>query len=72
MKRKSIFSTKNIIVAVTILCLLSIILTWESREEVSPLEKTLAYVVIPAHNGINVFGNWVKEKAEFITNIKKT
>ncbi len=71
MKRKSIFSTKNIIVAVTILCLLSIILTWESREEVSPLEKTLAYVVIPAHNGINVFGNWVKEKAEFITNIKK-
>lgn len=68
-RRKSYFSSRNIIIFVTMLCIVSIIFTFENRTNISPVEKTLAYFVIPAQNGVNVFGDWLGEKVQFIRDI---
>lgn len=56
-------------IIVTMLCLISIIFTFENKGTISPIEKTLAYIVIPVQNGVNVFGNWVGDKVQFLKDI---
>lgn len=56
-------------ILITVLCVISIILTWETRQSISPIEKTLAYIIVPTQNGVNVFGDWLGKKAQFLKNI---
>ncbi len=53
----------------TLLCLVLIIFTWENRTEVSAVEKSVSYVVVPIQKGVNVFGDWVIDKINFVKNI---
>lgn len=69
--RKKNYSAKNTIIVLTIVCLLTIIFTWQSRASVSLVEKGLAYVVIPTQNGVNYFGDWLKDKVQFIKDINE-
>lgn len=69
MKRRRNYSAKHIMILVTVLGIISIIFTWESRQSISPIEKTIAYVVVPAQNGVNVFGDWLGDKVQFVKNI---
>lgn len=69
MKRRRNYSSKNIILLITVLCIISIILTWETRQSISPIEKTVAYLVVPAQNGVNVFGDWLGDRVKFLKNI---
>lgn len=70
MKRRRNYSTKNIMILITMISIISIIFTWESRANLTPLESSVAYVVIPVQNGVNVFGDWLKEKVQFIKDIR--
>jgi len=45
------------------------IFTWESRDSVSPIEKTFSYVIIPVNNGVNAFGDWLVDRVQFMKNI---
>lgn len=67
--RRKKMPTKYILLAMTLLCLVLIILTWESRSEISPVESSISYVVVPMQKGINVFGDWVIDKVNFVKNI---
>lgn len=70
MIRRKSYPAKNILIGITILCLVAIIFTWESRSSISPLEKTLAYVIVPVQDGVNTFGDWLGDKVQFIKDIK--
>lgn len=70
MRRKQNNLAKNIIIGITILCLISIIFTWKSRSKISPFEKAAAYIIIPTQNGVNVFGDWLASKVQFIKNVR--
>jgi rod shape-determining protein MreC len=69
MKRSNQLSIKNILLIITVVCIVLIIFSWDSREEISPVEKSFAYVVVPVFNGVNVFGDWLSNQYEFLTNI---
>lgn len=69
MKRQSRFTTKSVITAIVIISLVSMVLTWETRESTSPIEQSITYVIIPFQKGVTYFGDWVKERVEFFTNI---
>lgn len=70
MKRNKGYLIKNIIIGITILCLISIILTWKSRASISPVEKMVAYIIVPTQNGVNVIGDWLVDKIQFIKNVR--
>jgi len=70
MIRRKSYPTKNILIGITLLCLVAIIFTWESRSSISPFEKTLAFIVIPTQNGVNTFGDWLGDKVQFLKDIK--
>lgn len=69
MNRKRGIQTKHLLLGMTILCIASIILTITLRKEVSPIEKTIAYVVIPMQKGITSLANGIQEKVDFVQNI---
>jgi len=69
MKRQSRFTTKSVIRAIVIISLVSMVLTWETRESTSPVEQSITYVIIPFQKGVTYFGDWVKDKIEFLANI---
>lgn len=69
MKRRRNYSPKNLMILITVLCVISIIFTWETRQSISPLEKSVAYVVVPAQNGVNVIGDWLGDRVKFLKNI---
>lgn len=69
--RRNKFPTKIIILSITLFCLLLIIITWETRSQVSSIEKSISYVVIPMQRGVNVFGDYVKDKITFVKNINE-
>jgi len=47
------------------------VLTWETRESTSPLEQSITYVIIPFQKGVTYFGDWVKDRVNFVRNIGK-
>lgn len=69
--RRNKFPTRIIILSITLFCLLLIIITWETRSQVSSIEKSISYVVIPMQRGVNVFGDYVKDKITFVKNINE-
>jgi len=71
MKRQSRFSLNTIIKAIVVISLVSMILTWETRESTSPIEQSITYVIIPFQKGVTYFGEWVEERVSFVQNIGK-
>lgn len=71
MKRQSRFTTKSVIRAIVILSLVSMVLTFETRETTSPVEQSITFVIIPFQKGVTYFGDWVKGRVEFVSNIGK-
>jgi rod shape-determining protein MreC len=45
------------------------VLTWGTRSKVSPIEDSIAYVVVPVQKGVNVLGDWVIDKVDFVKNV---
>lgn len=70
MRRRKGLQTKNMVIGLTLLCVVSIIFTWESRSKVTPMESAIAYVIVPVQSGVNVFGDWLKEKVQFVKDIR--
>lgn len=70
MRRRKGLHSKNLLIGVSLLCVVSIIFTWESRSKITPIESAVAYVVIPIQSGVNIFGDWLKEKVQFVKDIR--
>ncbi|PKM50253.1 MAG: rod shape-determining protein MreC [Firmicutes bacterium HGW-Firmicutes-7] len=70
MKRRKNLPAKNIMIVITLICILAIIFTWQSRSSITPIEKSFSYVVIPIQNGVNVVGDWLGEKVQFVKDIR--
>lgn len=58
-------------IAVTLICIVLIILTSESRGKITPMEKSITYVVIPLQKGVTYFGDWLNSKVDFLKNINQ-
>lgn len=71
MNRRKKMPIKYIMLFMTIVCLVLMIITWESRQEISSVEKSFSYVIVPVQKGVNVFGDWVIDKVNFIKNINE-
>lgn len=71
MARRREITSQNIIVGITVLFLFIIILTWETRDEISPAEKSITHVIIPVQKGVTYFGDWLVERVDFIKNINE-
>lgn len=70
MKRHSRFSLRHIIIILVIVCSVSMVLTWEVRQTTSPMEQSMTYVIIPFQKGVTYFGDWVKDKVDFISDVR--
>lgn len=71
MNRNERFSTKHILIGISMLCILLMVLTWESRSSITPMEKSIAHVIIPVQKGISYFGDWLSDRVSFITSIRQ-
>jgi len=71
MKRQSRFTMRTVIRAIIIISLVSMVLTWETRQTTSPVEQSITYVIIPFQKGVTYFGDWVKGRVDFVSNIGK-
>lgn len=69
MKRRRKLPAKNIMIGITIICIIAIIFTWKSRSSITPFEKSISFVIIPIQNGVNVIGDWFGEKVQFVKDI---
>ncbi|TCK98087.1 rod shape-determining protein MreC [Natranaerovirga hydrolytica] len=70
MKRNRGIKSKHVLILMTVLCLISIILTVNTRDRVSPIERSVAYIVVPMQRGIMSFGGWIQDKVDFVSNIR--
>ncbi len=70
-RRKSRFTTTNVVVAISILFFFLTILTWEIREKTSPIEQSVSYVIIPIQKGVTYFGDWLVDRVDFVNNINE-
>ncbi|WP_058485497.1 rod shape-determining protein MreC [Defluviitalea phaphyphila] len=70
MKWLSKISNKQIIIFVTIILIITIILTFNKRNNLSFIEKGLGYIIIPIQKGVSEIGEWTSNQIEFIKNIK--
>lgn len=68
-RRNRSITPTNVVVLVSILFFFMIILTWESRDEVSPMEKSISHVIIPMQKGVTYFGEWLTDRVDFVQNI---
>lgn len=71
MARRRNLSTQNIIMGMTVFFVVMIILTWETREEITPIEKSVSYVIIPVQKGVTYFSDWLVNGVDFIKNIDR-
>jgi len=68
-KNRKIYSTKNIMIFITVFCLILIIYSWENNREANAIEQTISYVIIPVQNGVNEVGDWIYSKYDFLRNL---
>lgn len=68
-RRHQRFTINHILISFTVLCIVMMIFTWETRSSISPVEKSFSYVIVPISNGVNVFGDWLSDRVEFLHNI---
>jgi rod shape-determining protein MreC len=71
MARRRRLTTQNILTGITVVFLFLIILTWETRDEISPIEKSVSHVIIPIQKGVTYFGDWLVNRVDFIKNINE-
>lgn len=71
MARRRRITGQNIIVGISIFFLFMIIFTWETRDEISSMEKSVTYVIIPIQKGVTYFGDWLVSRVDFIQNINE-
>ncbi len=71
MKRHSQFTIKNFMIILFIISSISMVFTWELRQSTSPIEQSITYVIIPFQKGATYFGDWVKDKVDFVKNINE-
>ncbi|MDA3845796.1 MAG: rod shape-determining protein MreC [Vallitaleaceae bacterium] len=69
--RRSSLTLKHGLISLTVLCFVLMVFTWETRDSVSPIEKTFSYVIIPVNNGVNSFGDWLVDRIQFMKNINE-
>lgn len=68
-RRNRRITPSNVVVVVSVIFFFMIILTWETRDEISPMEKSVSYVIIPVQKGVTYFGDWLTSKVDFVQNI---
>lgn len=71
MKRQSRFTIKNLLLIIIVICSITIVMTWEVRQKTSPVEQSMTYVIIPFQKGVTYFGDWVKDKVEFVREVNE-
>jgi len=71
MKRQTRFSTRHIVIAIILVCSISMVLTWETRVSTSPIEQSITYVIIPFQKGVTYFGDWLRNGIDFAKNIRE-
>lgn len=70
-RRNSKLNATNVVAIISILFFFLIILTWETRDQVSPVERSISYVIIPVQKGVTYFGDWLVERVDFVSNINE-
>lgn len=68
-RRNQRFTPSNIVAAITVVFFFMIILTWETSDEISSVQKSISYVVIPVQKGVTYFGDWLVDRVAFVKNI---
>lgn len=71
MKRQSRFTIKNLLLIIIVICSITMVLTWEVRQTTSPIEQSMTYVIIPFQKGVTYFGDWVKDKVDFVREVNE-
>jgi len=71
MKRHSRITTKTVLIIISVVCILSMVLTFETRTRTSYIEQSVTSVIIPFQKGVTYFGDWIRARVEFLTNIKE-
>lgn len=61
----------NIVVTVSVIFFFITLLTWETRDQISPMEKSVAYVIIPMQKGVTYFGDWLTDRVDFVRSINE-
>ncbi|SFA71382.1 rod shape-determining protein MreC [Acetitomaculum ruminis DSM 5522] len=72
MKKKSKFNLpgKYVLLALTVLCLTLIVITYKFDISSTPLQTVSGYIFIPVQRGINNLGLWFSDKADNLNDIK--
>lgn len=68
-RRNRPITPSNVVVLVSIIFFFMIILTWETRDEISPMEKSISHVIVPIQKGVTYFGDWLTGQVDFVQNI---
>ncbi len=68
-RRNRRITPTNVVVVVSVMFFFMIILTWETRDEISPMEKSISHVIIPVQKGVTYFGDWLTDRVDFVQNI---
>lgn len=68
-RRNRRITPTNVVVVVSVIFFFMIILTWETRDEISPMEKSISHVIIPVQKGVTYFGDWLTDRVDFVQNI---
>jgi len=73
MKRRDRFTIpgKYILLALTILCVITMSLSFLTNFDGGFLNMATGYVLIPVHKGINRAGGWLREKVENLEDLKE-
>lgn len=71
MRRKFNFKSKYIFFACAGLCVATMIFTFISDKNLHTIRSAFGDVVTPMQSGINQVGNWISEKTEVFTTVKK-
>lgn len=71
MKRNHRFSSKNIMILIVVVSIISMVLTWEVRPSTSPIEQSITHVIVPLNKGVTYFGDWLTQRIKFFTSINE-
>ena len=73
MRRKDRFTIpgKYILLALTLLCVLTMMLSFLTNFDGGPLNTVSGYVLIPVQKGINQAGGWLRDRVENLEDLKE-
>ena len=70
-KNRTTIPSKYILFAVTVLCIGTMSLSFQTNFDGGPLNVVSGYVLIPVQKGINAVGGWARDKADNLEDLKK-